>query len=220
MAILSNEETKFCSRCEELKQKTLFNKNRARPDGIDVYCKQCSYLLRKDRLKKSDISRIKHNEAGKRFRDKNPEKVLESSKRYREINADKLAQKRKSDERKLYNRNYMRNRRQDEAFRLKSNISRQISLSLKKRNGSKYGQGVFQKLGYSISQLKEHLQNQFDKNMNWENYGSYWHIDHIIPHSNFTYLNLDDDSFKECWKLENLRPLEAKENIRKSNKMI
>jgi hypothetical protein len=220
MAIFYIEDTKYCNKCEQVKQKTLFNKNRARPDGIDVYCKECSYLIRKERLKNSSVSRTKHNEASKRFRDKNPEKVLEFSRKYRQNNANKLAEKRKTDETRLYNREYMKHRRQDGCFRLKSNISRQISLSLRKKDGSKYGQSVFQKLGYSITQLKEHLEKQFDENMNWENYGSYWHIDHIIPHSSFTYLSLDDESFKECWGLQNLRPLEAKENIKKSNKMI
>jgi hypothetical protein len=61
--------------------------------------------------------------------------------------------------------------------------------------------------------------------MNWDNYGKYeegklkWHIDHIIPHSSFEYTSMNDESFKKCWSLENLRPLEAVENIKKSNKM-
>jgi 5-methylcytosine-specific restriction endonuclease McrA len=49
--------------------------------------------------------------------------------------------------------------------------------------------------------------------MSWHNYGSYWHIDHIIPHSQFNYLSLDDDNFKKCWSLENLRPLSSKQNL-------
>lgn len=31
-------------------------------------------------------------------------------------------------------------------------------------------------------------------------------LDHIMPHS------MKDDNFKECWALENLRPLSAKQN--------
>ena len=40
-----------------------------------------------------------------------------------------------------------------------------------------------------------------------------WNIDHIKPHSEFHYESMEDDSFKECWALSNLRPLSAKQNI-------
>jgi len=48
--------------------------------------------------------------------------------------------------------------------------------------------------------------------MNWGNHGSYWHIDHIRPHSEFKYFSMEDEAFKECWALTNLRPLEAEQN--------
>jgi hypothetical protein len=40
-----------------------------------------------------------------------------------------------------------------------------------------------------------------------------WNIDHIIPHSTFKYISMEDQSFKECWSLTNLRPYSAKQNI-------
>jgi 5-methylcytosine-specific restriction endonuclease McrA len=43
-------------------------------------------------------------------------------------------------------------------------------------------------------------------------------IDHIIPHSTFKYISMDDDSFTRCWALENLRPLSSKQNNLKGNK--
>jgi 5-methylcytosine-specific restriction endonuclease McrA len=66
---------------------------------------------------------------------------------------------------------------------------------------------------FSITDLKKHLEKQFDKYMSWNNYGKYWHIDHIIPHSLFQYTSMEDQSFKDCWALNNLRPLEAKQNL-------
>ena len=68
-------------------------------------------------------------------------------------------------------------------------------------------------LGYSIDDLKNHLQKQFDHKMTWDNYGIYWHIDHIIPQSCLPYQSMSDDNFKKCWSLSNLRPLDAKTNI-------
>jgi len=63
--------------------------------------------------------------------------------------------------------------------------------------------------------------------MNWHNYGVYridkwddndqttwkWQLDHIIPHSTFQYTSMEDKSFKQCWALDNLRPLSAKQNL-------
>lgn len=72
-------------------------------------------------------------------------------------------------------------------------------------------------IGYKIYRIKSHLENQFDKNMNWNNYGKYWQIDHIVP------VNLYDLSnpieIKKCWSLKNLRPLEKMKNLIKSNKL-
>ena len=57
--------------------------------------------------------------------------------------------------------------------------------------------------------------------MSWDNYGrNGWEIDHIKPISSFNFNSYKDKEFKECWSLENLQPLWAEENIRKSNKIF
>jgi hypothetical protein len=93
-------------------------------------------------------------------------------------------------------------------FRLKKNVSRAISHAIHKD-----GKSTFDYLPYSTEELKSHLEALFDEKMNWDNYGSYWHIDHIIPHSLFHYISMNDMAFKQCWSLNNLRPLEAKQNM-------
>jgi len=52
--------------------------------------------------------------------------------------------------------------------------------------------------------------------MSWDNYGSYWHIDHIRPCASFDLT--DPEQQKDCFDFTNLQPLEAKENIRKGAK--
>ena len=77
-----------------------------------------------------------------------------------------------------------------------------------------------------IFDLKEHLEKQFESWMNWNNWGRYskswddndqttwkWQIDHIVPQSCLPYTSMEDDAFKKCWALDNLRPLSAKQNI-------
>ena len=55
--------------------------------------------------------------------------------------------------------------------------------------------------------------------MSWYNYGVHgWHIDHVIPCSKFNLKNLDEQ--KKCFNYQNLQPLWAEENIKKSNKLI
>lgn len=95
------------------------------------------------------------------------------------------------------------------------NMSRRIRQSLK---GTQKEDSWTILTGYSLLDLKNHLENKFDNKMNWENYGSYWHIDHIYPISKFNIISPNCNDFQKCWALENLQPLEAKQNIKKSNK--
>ena len=61
------------------------------------------------------------------------------------------------------------------------------------------------------------IEFQFSDNMNWNNYGKYWHIDHVIPMASFNFSKEEDVKFCMNWK--NLRPLEAKLNISKGCKV-
>ncbi len=219
MPINNTDTHKYCHKCCSLKEKTEYHKNRARHDGIEVYCKKCRLLLRKAKLHNSEEARNKAKEHSKKWRKENPQKALEVAKRYRENHKDKLSDMRKSEKWKEYQKLLQRERRKNPVHRIRNNVSRQIIHALKRSHGSKRGESVLNKLGYTLEQLKEHLESQFNEKMNWDNYGSYWHIDHIYPQSLLPYESLEDDNFKKCWELNNLRPLEAIENIKKSNKL-
>jgi hypothetical protein len=67
---------------------------------------------------------------------------------------------------------------------------------------------------YSVEELVAHLERQFLKGMSWENMGE-WHIDHIVPLAAFTITGADDPELRRAWALTNLRPIWAKENLRK-----
>lgn len=64
-------------------------------------------------------------------------------------------------------------------------------------------------LGYTRQDLASHLEAQFSDGMSWANYGE-WHIDHIIPKNLFD--PTSKRQLRECWSLDNLRPLWAKDN--------
>lgn len=57
-------------------------------------------------------------------------------------------------------------------------------------------------------EFRDYLTSLFNENMSWENYGSYWEIDHIVPLKTGT-------TESEIWDLchySNLRPLEKERN--------
>jgi len=128
---------------------------------------------------------------------------------------------------------YKTNRRvNDPIFKLRANVSTAIYTALHKIGLSKNGNSILKYLPYSIKELKDHLERLFEPWMNWDNWGPYdskrwddndpttwtWNIDHIVPHSTFNYTSMEDQSFRDCWALSNLRPLSAKQNIEDGNR--
>ncbi len=99
--------------------------------------------------------------------------------------------------------------------KIHKNMASGIRRAIKNKN-----QKTFDIVGYTKKELMEHLEKQFDNKMTWENYGKYWHIDHIIPISYFKIKSEQCKNFKLCWRLENLRPLEASVNMSKQNKIL
>jgi hypothetical protein len=88
-----------------------------------------------------------------------------------------------------------------------------IRQAVKLQTNSKY----FEIVGYTREDLKNHLEKQFTKDMTWKAFrNGDIHIDHIKPQSLFNLQDIND--VKECWSLNNLQPLWAKDNIVKSNK--
>lgn len=81
--------------------------------------------------------------------------------------------------------------------------------------GGKGGKSLDEVLGYTVEELKTHLEKQFTKGMTWEN-RSQWEIDHIVPIVEFNLNNHYDAEFKACWALSNLRPIWKAENRSKS----
>lgn len=97
-----------------------------------------------------------------------------------------------------------RKRRKDPKTKLKEALRARIYNSMKDykdRSTLKY-------LGCSIDQYKNHLEKQFTSKMTWDNWGTYWEIDHIIPLSK-------GGSFH----FSNTQPLTKTENRTKSNKL-
>lgn len=115
----------------------------------------------------------------------------------------------------------------DPIKKVKHSVGVAIRQALKSTGGCKKNECVFDYLPYTAEELKLHLESQFQDWMNWENYGGKnsdkkrsWHIDHIKPQSLFFYTSMKDQQFLDCWSLDNLRPLDKIENIKKGTSLL
>ena len=110
---------------------------------------------------------------------------------------------------------YLRKRyKENKLFRIKKLIQNSLWRYCKNRREKKNGR-TEELLGYTVKELKEHLESLFKEGMTWDNQGE-WHIDHIIPQSYFTSI----DQIRECFALDNLKPEWAEWNMSKGNRFI
>lgn len=107
----------------------------------------------------------------------------------------------------------------DPAYRLRQTVRCLVRQSYKNR--SLIGvSGVWTHLGYTPVELKNHIQSFFTEQngFSWENHGSVWELEHVVPQSWFTFSSPLCEQFKECWSLSNLKPDDKHFNRRKGNR--
>lgn len=118
----------------------------------------------------------------------------------------------KTEKYKKYSRERYKN---DIDFRIRRLLRNRIRLAL--RNNQKTGH-TLEILGCTIQEFKLYLEKQFSKDMSWENQGTYWEIDHIVPCANFDLSNFDEQ--KKCFHYSNMQPLTVSDNRSKRNKIL
>lgn len=182
--------TGICYGCKRLQNKRC-NKNN--PEATKVRTKR-NYNKHKASILKSSQRWSKNN------REKSNAYKTEWKKRHREKHLKQA-------------REYSREQRKDPSKRISRNLSKAIWQSL---NGKKGGRTWLSFVDFTVDELKLHLESKFKDNMTWDNYGKYWHVDHVKP---LSWFDLETE-FKEAWCLDNLQPLTAKENLSKNNKFI
>lgn len=176
------------------------------------------------------VNRDKVRAARKRYCQKYPDKVKEEAKHFRRCNpnykkeyynhhkeeAKEWFRNRSPEQKKAkaeYNRKWKKNRYNTNAgYKLRTIISEAVRRSIR---GTK-DDSICKILGYSIDELKKHLESQFEDWMTWDNLGLTsnkpritWQIDHIRPVNTFNITDIYCEDFKKCWALSNLRPLDS-----------
>ncbi len=104
----------------------------------------------------------------------------------------------------------------DHNHKLKSNLRCRLNQILKKQKTYK-NNNTLKYLGCSLNEYKLYLESQFQNDMNWDNHGLIWEVDHIIPCSSFD-LTIEDNIYK-CFNYKNTQPLYKSLNRSKKDKI-
>ena len=90
----------------------------------------------------------------------------------------------------------------------RNRLSNRMAAGVKRLlRGQKNGRPWETLVGYTIDDLRSHLEKLFEPGMTWENYGKNgWHVDHIRPMTAFVFVSYKDPEFRLCWSLDNLMP--------------
>lgn len=111
----------------------------------------------------------------------------------------------------LANERNKKRRKHDINFKIKTQLRTRIYLALK--NNQKSG-NTLKLLGCSVEFLKKHLKSKFQEGMSWDNYCSFWEIDHIKLCASFDLSK--PEAQRKCFHYTNLQPLTLKENRSKN----
>jgi len=131
---------------------------------------------------------------------------------------DDVARYKKSDKgaetRRAYSRKLLAT---DPVHRIKQNVRERIRVAMLRVNREKPAKSL-DILGMSGPDFMDYLLNHENNacgKFTRENYGTFWHIDHIKPLAAFNLL--DDDELMAAFHYSNCQPLEADENLKKSS---
>jgi hypothetical protein len=198
--------SKKCVKCSIEKPLQLFRKYENN-DTFSSTCKQCSNemdKLRKQNMRKKQLERFVNCE--KCGLDKPLHNFAKLKKFYKKkicLTCYPLFLTEQKNEWCKNQRNTNMN------YRIKKSLAARLRNVLIKNNTT------MNYIGCNIQYLREWFEYNFTQEMNWDNYGTYWSIDHIIPVS---YFNLTDELEKlKCWNWSNMVPVTVTYNSTKKH---
>lgn len=196
---------KKCSKCAKTKSLEYFNFQKASKGGHYPYCKECT---KEQNKKYRTANKEKCNQYNLLYYQKNKEYLCKRQSEYNQKN------KVKNNE---YKKKYIfKKRRKDLNYNIKLLLRSRIHHALK---GLSKVSSSSLAIGCSLEFLKSYIEDKFQPGMTWENWSLHgWHLDHIIPLSAFDLS--DKNQFFKAFNYTNLQPLWAKENLKKSNKVL
>jgi len=226
------EKNRFvCKSCRSEKAKEYYQKNK-----LKINEKHSEYVKKnREEVKryKSDYYYSNKEEISRKksiYYQENKSSLKEKNTEYVNDNYEKIKEYKRlwfQDNKKKINSKRVEKYNNDTSFRIRDIVSKSIRQGLKLVGCTKNDESCGKYLDYTFNELKNHLESKFESWMTWDNHGVYrvetwddndvytwtWQIDHIIPQSDLLYSSMEDENFKKCWSLNNLRPLSAKQNL-------
>lgn len=239
MTEANSTPNRICTCCKIAFPATLdfFHAYKRAPDGCRAVCRSCRaedhaknreqrlaprrvhYQANKERLCEKVRGYYIENaeaqkEAARKRHERNRDSNIERMRNYRAANRDAINTKRRESSPAEFQSKY----KVDPVFTLKHRTRALLRRTLRASRGGRRMGAI---LGYSIDELRAHLERQFTRGMSWERFfAGEIHIDHIVPVAHFNPAALDSPEFKACWALPNLRPSWAKDNLSKGKKIL
>lgn len=198
---------KVCNKCYKEKELEEFYKTTRNKTGYENVCKLCKNKYNKSNSIK--LGKEYFRKISKKWTDNNKDKKSEYNKQ--NYNKNKNYWK---DNRKYYNiewrkqnksklKEYTNKKYKDDInYRLSSLFRHRLYFALNRNTKIK---SALKLLGCSIEECKLYLESKFKPEMNWDNHGIVWEIDHIIPCSSFDLTKEEEQ--QKCFHYTNLQPL-------------
>jgi len=185
---------RICPDCEEDLPIKDYNFRNETSGEREKRCGKCAYAMRDKEKRREQYKNWYENKNGRNF-------VKNYNNEYKE---------RRNELNKI-------RRAKDPNYRIMMNVRCRIGEILKKHG--MHGDHKIKYLGIDVQTYKDWLEYQFDDDMTWANYGTYWHIDHVKPCASFTFKSTKDPNVFECFNWKNTRPMIAKDNLAKGDKI-
>jgi len=200
-------QTQKCSKCENVKTLNDFRKY-AENDRYSNTCKQCSNEI--DKIRKIKIRQKRAESLYFKCEKCNVDKPLKDFAKLKKFYKRKIClicyPSFLTEQKTAWCKNQ---RNTNMNYRIKKSLAARLRTVLTKKTST------MNYIGCNIQYFREWLEYNFTENMNWENYASYWSIDHIIPVCKYD-LTIEDEKLK-CWNWSNMMPVTINYNSSKKN---
>lgn len=208
-----------CTICKKDKPLSDFSIHKGTATGFYSWCLICSRKKDNDRKKnRKEYTETDIKDCARCIKPKtilkNYNKKLGTRDGYSNICKECLTKYRKSISKELY---------QKKKHKLDTNIQFKLSENIRARLRIILGNIKIKKpatdklIGCSLDYFVEYLNKSFYDDITFDNYGTIWHLDHIIPCDWFDLTDITQ--LKACTHYTNLQPLLIKDNSIKSNRL-
>ena len=201
---MNETEEKVCDKCTQNKSMDKYRKYCE--NSYSKTCKKC--LNEMDKIRKKNLRQKKAETFLVTCEKCNQEKTLKDFSKLKKYYKKKICISCYPEFLREQKTEWSRNESKSNMnYRLKKSLAARLRTVLVKNDST------MNYIGSNIQYLREWFEYNFTREMNWENYGSYWSIDHIIPVCKFNLIV--EDEKRLCWNWSNLMPVTVKFNSSK-----